>query len=172
MVSSWFLLLLLFIWIHGAGFRASENGTMQRRKGTWKCGQELKSSQKPACQSTEPSRYTFGWNLRVCWLCSLEFCSEMVVVQSCPALSNPMDCSTPGFPVLLYLLEFAQTHVHWISDTIQWSHPLSPSSLLPSIFLEAGPKDLLTSYPTNCPLCHGFPFVSLVQSLDILKHLQ
>ena len=111
MVSSWFLLLLLFIWIHGAGFRASENGSMQRRKGTWKCGQELKSSQKPACQSTEPSRYTFGWNLRVCWLCSLEFCSEMVVVQSCPALSNPMDCSTPGFPVLLYLLEFAQTHV-------------------------------------------------------------
>ena len=39
-----------------------------------------------------------------------------------------MDCSTPGFPVLLYLPEFAQTHVHWVDDTIQSSHPLlSPS---------------------------------------------
>jgi len=39
-----------------------------------------------------------------------------------------MDCSTPGFPVLYYLLEFAQTHVHWVSDDIQPSHPLlSPS---------------------------------------------
>ena len=41
---------------------------------------------------------------------------------------NSMDCSTPGFPVLHHLPEFAQTHVHWVSDTIQPSHPLpSPS---------------------------------------------
>ena len=39
-----------------------------------------------------------------------------------------MDCSTPGFPVLQYLPEFAQTHVHWVSDAIQPSHPLSPPS--------------------------------------------
>ena len=39
-----------------------------------------------------------------------------------------MDCSIPGFPVLHYLLEFAQTHIHWVSDAIQPSHPLSPSS--------------------------------------------
>ena len=39
-----------------------------------------------------------------------------------------MDCSTPGFPVLHYLPEFAQTHVHWVGDAIQSSHPLlSPS---------------------------------------------
>ena len=44
-----------------------------------------------------------------------------------------MDCSTPGFPVLHYLLEFAQTHVHWVGDAIQLSHPLPPL-LLPSIF--------------------------------------
>ena len=43
-----------------------------------------------------------------------------------------MDCSTPGFPVIRYLLEFAQTHVHWISDAIQPSH--SRPLLLPSIF--------------------------------------
>ena len=39
-----------------------------------------------------------------------------------------MDCSTPGFPVLHYLLEFAQTHVHGAGDAIQPSHPLSPTS--------------------------------------------
>ena len=41
-------------------------------------------------------------------------------------LCNHMDCSTPGFPVLDYLLEFA--HVHWVGDAIQPSHPLSSSS--------------------------------------------
>ena len=37
-----------------------------------------------------------------------------------------MDCSTPGFPVHHYLLEFAQTHIHWVYDAIQLSHPLLP----------------------------------------------
>ena len=50
------------------------------------------------------------------------------VTQSCPILCDPMDCSTPGFPVLHYLPEFAQTHAHWVGDTIQSSHPLSPPS--------------------------------------------
>ena len=50
------------------------------------------------------------------------------VVQSCPTLCNPMDCSTPGFPVHYQFWEHAQTHVHWVSDAIQLSHPLlSPS---------------------------------------------
>ena len=44
-------------------------------------------------------------------------------------LWNPMDCSTPGFPVHHHLLELTQTHVHWISDAIQPSYPLSPPSL-------------------------------------------
>ena len=46
------------------------------------------------------------------------------VAQSCPTLCNPMDCSMPGFPVLHHFPEFPQTHVHWVSDTIQPSHPL------------------------------------------------
>ena len=50
------------------------------------------------------------------------------VVQSCPAPCNPTDCSTPGFPVHHPLLELAQTHVRWVSDAIQPSHPLSSSS--------------------------------------------
>ena len=45
-----------------------------------------------------------------------------------------MDCSTPGFPVLHYLLELAQTHVHWVSDVIQPFHSL-PLSSLPSLNL-------------------------------------
>ena len=60
------------------------------------------------------------------------------VVQSLSGVghfdSDPMDFSTLGFFVLHYLLEFAQTHVHWVSDAIQLSHPLSPHILLPSVF--------------------------------------
>ena len=40
----------------------------------------------------------------------------------------PRGCGMVGFPVLHYFLEFAQTHVHWVSDAIQPSHPLSPAS--------------------------------------------
>ena len=50
------------------------------------------------------------------------------VTKSCPTLCNPMDCSMPGSPVLHHLLEFAIAYVHWVSDTIQPSHPLLPSS--------------------------------------------
>ena len=46
----------------------------------------------------------------------------------CPTLCNPMDCSTPGFPVIHHLLELAQTHVHRVGDPIQPSHPLSSPS--------------------------------------------
>ena len=51
-----------------------------------------------------------------------------MVTQSCPILCDPMGCSMPGFPVFHYLLELAQTHVHWISGAIHPSHPLSPPS--------------------------------------------
>ena len=51
------------------------------------------------------------------------------VTQSCPILCNPMDCSTPGFPVYHQLPELAQTRVHQVGNVIQLSHPLSlPSS--------------------------------------------
>ena len=57
------------------------------------------------------------------------------VSQSCPTLCDPMDCSTPGFPVHHQLPELAQTHVHRVSDAIQPSHPLLSSSLPASLFL-------------------------------------
>ena len=56
------------------------------------------------------------------------------VVNSCWTLCHPMDFSTPGFPVLHYLPEFAQihefaqTHIHWVGDAIQQFHPLSTPS--------------------------------------------
>ena len=56
---------------------------------------------------------------------SVQFSS---VPQSCPTLCNPMNCSTPGFPVLHQLPDFAQTHVHRVGDATQPSHPLSSPS--------------------------------------------
>ena len=55
-------------------------------------------------------------------------CCCCSVIQSCPILCNPMDCSKPGFPVLHHLPELGQTHVHWVGDVIQPSHPLSSPS--------------------------------------------
>ena len=53
------------------------------------------------------------------------FCSA---AKSHPTLCDRMDCSTPGFPVLHYSPELAQTRVHGVGDAIQPSHPLSPPS--------------------------------------------
>ena len=57
-------------------------------------------------------------------------CSSSSVAKYCPTLCDPMNCSMAGFFVLHDLLEFAQTHVHWVSEVIQPSHPLSPPSPL------------------------------------------
>ena len=71
------------------------------------------------------------------------------VIQSCPTLCDPMDCSMPGFPVLHCLPEFAQTRVHWVSDAIQSFHPLlSPFS------------SCLQSFPTS----ESFPVSRLFTS--------
>ena len=50
------------------------------------------------------------------------------VTQLCPTLCNPMDCSTPGFPVHHQLPELTQTHVHRVGDAVQPLHPLSSPS--------------------------------------------
>ena len=59
------------------------------------------------------------------WSVSVQFSS---VTQSCPTPCNPMDCSTPGLLVHHQLPEFSQTHVHWVGDAIQPSHPVVPFS--------------------------------------------
>ena len=55
-------------------------------------------------------------------------CCYCSVTKLCPTLYDPMNCNTPGFPVLHHLLELAQTHVRWVCDVIQPSHPLSSPS--------------------------------------------
>ena len=57
------------------------------------------------------------------------FCSG---AQWCPPLCDPMNCTMPGFPILHYLLEFAQTHIHWVDDAIQPSFATPFSSCLQS----------------------------------------
>ena len=59
------------------------------------------------------------------------------VAQSCLIFCNPMDCSMPDFH---YLPELAQTHVHWVGDAIQPSHPLS--SPFPPAFSLSQHQDL------------------------------
>ena len=67
-----------------------------------------------------------SWRLTPMFPSRILIVFAVVAVQPlCLALGNPMDCSTPGFPVLHYLPEFAHTHVHWVSDAIQPCHPLS-----------------------------------------------
>ena len=64
------------------------------------------------------------------------FCCS--VAKSYPTLCNPVNDSIPGFPILHYLPEPAQTHVHYISDAIQPSHPLLSLLLLPQFFPASG----------------------------------
>ena len=64
------------------------------------------------------------------WAQSIQFSS---VAHSCLTLCDPMNCSTPGLPVHHQLPEFTQTHIHWVGDAIQPSHPLSSLLLVPAI---------------------------------------
>ena len=65
-------------------------------------------------------------SFRMDWLVrSVQFSS---VIQSCPTLCNPIECSIPGLPVLHHFLKFAQIHIHWVSDAIQPFPPLSHPS--------------------------------------------
>ena len=89
------------------------------------------------------------------------------VTQSCPTLCDPMDYSTSGFTVLHHLVEFAQTHVHWVGDAIHHLIPCCPLFHLPSIFPASGSSPLsqmLQSIKSPRPLygpivltpCHTF----------------
>ena len=82
----------------------------------------------------------------------------VIIVQSLSRvqLFDPMNSSMPGFPVLHYLLEFAQTHIHWINDVIQPSHPLS----------------LFSSCPHSFPALGSFPMSQLFASGGQILELQ
>ena len=79
-------------------------------------------------QKYTKQKLTFPWgSLRFPKVLQISSCCCCSVTQSYSTLCNPMDCSTPGLPVPHHLPEFAQVHVHCISDAIQPSHPPTPS---------------------------------------------
>ena len=97
------------------------------------------------------------------------YCS---VAKLYPSLWDTMNCSKPGFPVLHHLPELAQTHVHWVSDAKQPSHPLSPPSLSALslsqhqglfqriVFFSAGGQSIKASAPVLLMNIQGwFPLV-------------
>ena len=71
--------------------------------------------------------------------------------QSCLTLCDPMDCSTPGFPVHHQLPKLAQTHVHRVGEAIQPSHPLSviPFSSRPQSFPASGSFPVSQFFPSS-----------------------
>ena len=87
----------------------------------------------------ERAKWTSEWDLGTCfvgnsWSVFLVY-QFSSVTQSCTTLCDPMNRSMPGLPVHHQLPESTQTHVHWVGDAIQPSHPLlspSPPSLNPS----------------------------------------
>ena len=88
-----------------------------------------------------------------------ESAMDLHVFPTCPTFCDPMDCSTPGFPVLHYLLAFVQTHVHWVSDAIQRSHPLCCLLLLlPSIFPSIRVFSYESAFPIRWPKYWSFSF--------------
>ena len=102
----------------------------------------------PSPRSVSPSLAKETWNVCI-WINTCHFYKYLLmstsissfetcsVTQLCPMFCNPVDCSTLGFSVFHHLLEPAQTHVYWVDDAIQPSHPLSspspPASLFPNI---------------------------------------
>ena len=112
--------------IPGLG-RSPELGNGNLLQYSWKYWSLESSVDRGACrlQSMGSQRVRHDWapkhymhiHVYCCW-----------VAKSCLILWNPLDCSMPGFSVLHYLLEFAQTHVHWDGDAIQPSHLLLPPS--------------------------------------------
>ena len=77
------------------------------------------------------------------------------VAQSCLTLCDPTDCAMPGLPVHHQLLEFTQTHVYWVSDAIQPSHPLSsPSPHAFNLFQHQG---LSRVFSNESALCIRWP---------------
>ena len=88
----------------------------------------------------------------MCECTHIHTCCCYWVTQSRLTLCEPMDCSTPGFPVLHHLQEFAQTHVHWVSDAI------------PTISPFVTPFCCLQSFPTSGPFPMSRLFASGGQS--------
>ena len=142
--------------------------------GKWLTGGESWISHgcynQPCTKWLKTKAFLWGSHTYVACCCS--------VAKSCSAPCDPMDCSVLGSPGLHCLPEFAQLHVHWISDAIQPSHPLLPVSL-PSIFeayrsfpvswlFASGGQSINNSVSASVlPMnSQGFPFPHILNSQD------
>ena len=94
------------------------------------------------------------------------------VTQSCLTLCDPMNGSVPGFPVLHHLPEFAPTHVHWVCDAIQPSHPLSAS--LPDPFVSRQGHRPDTDPWMWREVCHFYtePIIAAMKPLELFCPLR
>ena len=105
-----------------------------------------------------------NWTVRetdCSWTDAFELFSS--VTQSCPAVCDPMDCSTPGFPVHHQLLELTWTQVHQVGDAIQPSHPqLSASLQAFNLFTASG------SFPVNQFFASGGQSIAVSASASVL----
>ena len=91
------------------------------------------------------------------------------VTQSCPTLCDPIDCSTSGLPVHHQLPESTQTHVHWVSDAIQPSHPLSSPS--PPAFNLSQHQGLFKWVNSSHQVARGLEFQLQPQSFQWISGL-
>ena len=112
-------------------------GIFSTSNQTWVSGVACRFFTIRATREVAPCLRIIFLILGVEWkIISLAYCMSSVqfnsVTQSCLTLCNPMECSTPGFSIRHQLPELAQTHVHWVGDAIQPSHPLL--SLSPPAF--------------------------------------
>ena len=142
MHSDWEASLAADIFSHSCGFWESEmrcpQGSCLLRalslSGCWAsspCVFPQSSHCKYLCPISFPCKDISHIVLGPILMTSVHFSS---VAQSCPTLCNPIDCNMPGFPVHQQLPELTQTHVHWVGDAIQPSHPIGCPLLPPSIF--------------------------------------
>ena len=105
--------------------------TIMKTDSSWECSrfEQLSSVQLILYCTTKKITFLFQY-----FFSRFIVISGSSVTQSCPNLSDPMDCSMSSFPLHPQLPELAQTHVHQVGDVIQPSHPLPFLLLLPSIF--------------------------------------
>ena len=116
-----------------------------------------------------PSCVTF-MNLWVYFYIHFMFTACQVLLLSCvPTLCYPINCSTPGFLLLQYLSEFAQTHVHWVGDVTQPSYLLSPI-FPPALNLGASASVLAVAIQGWFPL--GLTALISLQSKGLSSFLQ
>ena len=123
-----------------AGTVSGQEGRRRGQDGSrapWRKGRGPGSKLPPSLRALP--LLTPGWRQRLqlkdeaVWSRGSLMQTQFSSAQSCPTVCNPMNRSTPGFPVHHQLPEFTQTHDHRVSDAIQPSHPLlSPSPLSPN----------------------------------------